>query len=283
VFGVIHPAGFPQEFTIILEYNLPATTEADVLAWAERWHALGELPFPSEQYNTALQAITDRFVGRGAMPARPNGSALSQLRSNEIALSSPWELREFVLSAQSGLLEPATVKLTPDTGFMFQDQQVVADFVNANASTILIERHDVPESFQERRFLGGSSFNDLFAWVAPGIEDNEARHKFSLNTCNGCHSSEETGTSFLHVFPREIGEPSSLSGFLTGTTVSDVVTREPRQFNDLRRRNLDLALLVCGAPPPAGPSGAPEVIPTTDTQPTRLTRALIRKGIGRVH
>jgi hypothetical protein len=281
VFGVIHPQGFAQEFTVILEYNLPATTEADVLDWAARWHALGALPFPSEEYNAALQAITDRFVGRGAMPSRPNGSALSQLRTNEIALSSPWELREFQLSATTGLLEPATVKLTPDTSFMFDGGQRVADFVNANESSILIERHDVPEIFQGQPFLGGSSFNDLFAWVAPGIVNNEARHKFSLNTCNGCHSAEETGTSFLQVFPREVGQPASLSGFLTGNTVFDVVTGEPRSFNDLRRRNLDLDLLVCDRP--VAPSTTPEVVPTTDTEPTRLTRGLIRTGIGRVH
>ena len=57
-----------------------------MLGWANAWHALGALPFPSEEYNAALQAITERFAGRGAMPGRPNGSALNQLRTNEIDL-----------------------------------------------------------------------------------------------------------------------------------------------------------------------------------------------------
>ncbi|MGK3963804.1 hypothetical protein WMF38_06455 [Sorangium sp. So ce118] len=71
----------------------------DMLDWANAWHALGSLPFPSEDYNAALQAITTRFAGRNAAPGRPNGSSLGQLRTNDIALASPWELREFTLAA----------------------------------------------------------------------------------------------------------------------------------------------------------------------------------------
>ena len=74
----------------------------------------------------------------------------------------------------------------------------------------------------------------------------EARHKFSLNTCNGCHGGE-TQTGFLHVFPRSPGQVSSLSGFLTGETVTDIrgVTRRLSEL--LRRRQL-LEKVVCAAP-----------------------------------
>ena len=277
VFGVLGPFGEPLEFTVILEYLLPASTEADVLDWASSWHALGQLPFPSEAYNAALQVITTRFAGRNAAPGRPNGSALSQLRTNEIALEFPWELREFTI-APNGQLQPATVKLTPDGSF---DQSfTLADFVNANAADIIAETHTVPELFAGAPFLGGSSFNFLQAWRAPGILDNEARHKFSLNTCNGCHGAEETGTPFLHVFPRNPGTEAALSGFLTGTTVSDPETFEPRSFNDLGRRKLDLQGLVC-----AGAPGDPAIGNSKGSSKAAAPgqAVSIAKGINRVH
>ncbi|APR82284.1 Hypothetical protein A7982_07633 [Minicystis rosea] len=267
VFGVLDPFGFQQQFTLILEYKLPATTEADVLDWANAWHALGALPFPSEQYNAALQAITTRFAGRNAAPGRPNGSALSQLRTNEIALSAPWELREFTLSATDGLLHPATVKLTPDLGF--DGTSTLAAFINQNEADILVERHTVPDTFQGSPFLGGSSLNNLTAWTAPGILNNEARHKFSLNTCNGCHGAQETGTGFLHINPRDPGTVAQLSGFLTGVTLPDPVTGVPRTLNDLGRRNQDLKALVC--PPPAGLAAK------------AASSTSVQRGIGRVH
>jgi hypothetical protein len=274
VFGVLDAQGFPLQFTVILEYHLPATTQAQVLDWASSWHALGNHPFPSEEYNVALQALTERFTGRNAAPGLVNGSALSQLRTNEIALSNPWELREFTLSPATGFLQEDTIKLTPDLGF--DGTPRLADFINQNEPAILAEQHTVPPSFQGSPFLGGAVFNNLTAWKAPGINNNEARHHFSLNTCNGCHSAEETGTFFLQVNPRFPGSEAQLSGFLTGITVSDPVTFQPRTFNDLARRKADLTQLVC-APPPAAPVNG-KVSAASASQ-----AAFISKGISRVH
>ena len=86
VYGVIDGSGFPFEFTVILEYLLPADDEAEFREWADAFHALQSLPFPSEQYNDALQAITDRFTARNAAPGLPNGNLLIDIRTNEIAL-----------------------------------------------------------------------------------------------------------------------------------------------------------------------------------------------------
>ncbi|WP_437318435.1 LamG-like jellyroll fold domain-containing protein [Sorangium sp. So ce385] len=275
VFGVFSQ-GFAQQFTLILEYKLPASTEADVLDWANAWHALGSLPFPSEEYNAALQAVTTRFAGRNAAPGRPNGSALGQLRTNEIALANPWELREFVLSPQTGFLRPATVKLTPDIGF--DGSATLAAYVNQNEAAILLEQHTVPDTFQGSPFLAGSSLNNLTAWMAPGILNNEARHKFSLNTCNGCHGLAETGTPFLHVNVRAPGNEGTLSGFMTGIEVADPVTGAPRTLNDLARRNQDLRALVC-EPVPGFAAAA-----TAERAGAATSRsAFIRRGIGRVH
>ena len=68
VFGVLNPQGFQTQFTMIFEYRLPGTSAQDVIDWANRWHGLSELPFPSAEYNTALQAVTDLFTKRNADP-----------------------------------------------------------------------------------------------------------------------------------------------------------------------------------------------------------------------
>jgi hypothetical protein len=274
VFGVLDANGNPLEFTVILEYHLPAATQADVLGWANAWHALGSLPFPSEQYNAALEAVTTRFSGRNAAPGLVNGSALSQLRTNEIAISSPWELREFTLSPTTGFLQEATIKLTPDLSF--DGTPTLAAFINANESAILAEQHTVPDTFQGSPFLGGAVHNNLSPWFAPGINNNEARHHFSLNTCNGCHSAGETGTFFLQVNPRFPGSEAQLSGFLTGTTVFDPVTSEPRVFNDLARRKNDLTQLVCT---PASPLNGKVAAGTASASQAQF----ISKGISRAH
>ncbi len=248
VFAVDFPdSEFPQQFTVILEYMLPASTEQEVLDWANRWHALGSLPFPSEEYNAALQAVTDGFAQRGALPEGVNGSALNQVRTNEIALTSPWELREFVLSSDTLLLEPAVVELTPD--LQFNNTETLASFINQNEDSIVVERHEVPLQFEGQSFQAASSFNDLQTWNAPGIDNPEARHKFALNTCSGCHGPEVGIFDFLQVHPRSVGQRPRLAGFLTGIVVNDPVTGEARNFNDLERRRQDLAFLACGEPP----------------------------------
>jgi hypothetical protein len=67
--------------------------------------------------------------------------------------------------------------------------------------------------------------------------DNNARHKVSFNTCNGCHGGE-MGTFFTH-----ISETGALSPFLSGPfTKSDPVqTAVSRNFNEMldRQQHLD--------------------------------------------
>src|SRR3712207_7850414 len=59
-----------------------AQTEADLLKWAQDWHALGALPFPSEEYNAALEQLTERFAGRGVMAGRSEEHT-SELQSRQ--------------------------------------------------------------------------------------------------------------------------------------------------------------------------------------------------------
>jgi concanavalin A-like lectin/glucanase superfamily protein len=256
VFGVNGPINF-QQFTVIVEYNLPAQTQQDVQDWADRWHSLSSHPFPSEEYNAALESITRRFTDRNASPGSVNGSALAELRTNEIALSFQWELRGFVLSPTTGFFDETTVKETPDLSF--NGTQTLADFVNQNAAAIKAVvpgamAGTVPAQFEGHNFLAGSVFNNLIEWNAPGIADPDARFHQSANTCNGCHGPE-TNTTFLMITPRFPGSEAFLSPFITGTTVFDRFSGQARTLNDLGRRKADLTSLVCptdgGSAPPA--------------------------------
>jgi hypothetical protein len=271
VFGVNGPGGFPQQFTVIVEYKLIAPTDQDVFGWANAWHALSSHPFPSQEYNAALEVITRKFSGRNSDPNGVNGSALTQLRTNEIVLSpiGRWELRSFALSP-TGFFHEIPVDQTPELTFL--GTATLADFVNANQKTIIAETDTVPAMLGDggAPFLGGSVFNDLIEWSAPGIANNEARFHFSLNTCNGCHGPE-TNTTFLMITPRFQGSEAQLSPFLTGTTAFDQTSGQARSLNELGRRKADLTNLVCnasadgGVPPPptigpqdaGGPPGPP--------------------------
>jgi hypothetical protein len=256
------PGAPPPQATIIFEYKLPARRDRDVMAWAEAFHVLGSLPF-GESYNFALQAITESFVRRGARPGSPNGSAINAVRTNEVPFGTDgiWELREFHLSPTSGRLEPAALELTPDLGF--DNSSTLAAYINANQAQIIAETHTVPEVFGGQPFKAGAVLNRLNTWFAPDV-DTEARHHFAINTCNGCHAVQETGTVFLHIEPRAPGQESPRSRWLTGTIVDDPVTGSPRTFSDLGRRKADLKAIVCrGAGTPAS--------------------ATLQKGISRVH
>ncbi len=250
VFGVLDPAGNPLQFTVILEYRLPATTNADVKQWADQWHALAGFPIGSAQYNQALETITNRFAGPNVAPTRPNGSSINQVRSNEIALSAPWELREFHLDAtRGGALVEAPVAQTTD--LTLNNSPNLAAFVNQNTAALLNGTDVVPATFNGAPFLGGSALtNPGQFWNAPGISNNEARFQFSVNTCNGCHAGE-TGTVFLHVAPRARGSVSVLSTFLTGKTQPDPVSGAPRTFNDLDFRATSLGTVLCASTTPA--------------------------------
>jgi hypothetical protein len=274
VFGVNGFGGFPLQFTVILEYNLPAQTEQDVQDWANLWHSLSSHPFPSEEYNAALEAITRRFAGRNASPGSVNGSAIASFRTNEFVLGPVWELREFEL-ASSGFLQEIPVHETPDLSF--NGSRVFADFVNQNADAIKAELagfsgNTVPAQFEGLNFRAGSAFNgtffpDIVSWFAPGIVDSDARFHASINTCNGCHGPD-TGTQFLQVTPRFAGNEAVLSPFLTGTTVFDQFSGQVRTLNDLGRRRADLTSLVCppsdgdaGTTPPADVAAPQDVTP----------------------
>lgn len=244
VFGVTNgpgATGQPLRFTVIFEYEQLATDRPTLRGWAQNWHALGTQQFGAS-YNAALQQITDRFSGKDKAPAKPNGSPLNQIRTNENALNPEWELREF--NIVSGTLRPVPTKQSPENSF--QNTPRLAKFINDNEADIKDRNFQIPLQFEGAPFLAGSSRVPFdFFWQAPGVADNEARHIFSFTACNGCHHRETNTANFLHVANRAQNAQAALSGFLTGVDVNDPVnTGVSRRFNDLADRAEALKLLA---------------------------------------
>lgn len=253
VFGGVRCVPLPNwptpetlQFTVILEYGVPAGDCVSARSWAQQWRSLGALPLGSPAYNAALQAITDQFTLRNARPTRqPNLSAIHQVRTNEFALADGpadtfWELRESRLTRQ-GNLTHQTLAQTPDR--MRQESTELRDYINANQFEILGGHHAVPPQYPVGTpFKGGHHVQSAgLAWDAAGIISMEARHRFSVATCNACHK-RETGTPFVHIAPRARGAVAALSDFLTGAgmPVADPVSGVPRHFHDLLDRQMKL-------------------------------------------
>ncbi|MCY1043929.1 Ig-like domain-containing protein [Corallococcus sp. bb12-1] len=246
VFGVLDPFGFPMPFTVIFEYVLPGGSPEELQRWARDWHELTRLGIAHPDYRPKLQALTDRFTKASVAPGRFMGSAISQVRTNENSLDFEWELREFHFGATG--LAPAPVALTPE--FFLSNSPMLGNYINQNQAAILAGTHDVPATFQGQPFQAASSITPFFFFFNASGVNAEARHQFSVNTCNGCHAGE-TNTFFLHVGPREQGQQAFISPFLVSASPTpDPTGAGPgRVFQDLGRRRDDLAALVCGEPP----------------------------------
>lgn len=224
-------AAKPLPFTVIFEYGLNASDRAGVKAWAEKWHALSMLGFGAD-YNARLQVITDAFSGRGSDPAKPNGNALDQLRTDEAALAYPWQLREFHVDA-SGALVNAEVKNTPDRSVLDHPEDLSA-FIRAHPDD------DIPS-----KFVGGKADIDsaTFEWPAMDLNNNNFRHNFAMKTCNGCHGAEtgpklDAGAeTFRQIGGRAKNAEATLSDFLTGTpAMLQDPTGKIQTFCDLKIR-----------------------------------------------
>jgi len=300
----------PLPFNIIFEYGIPIFNCQDLKLYAKKWWDLQAFSLGSVGYNNRLEAITNVFTKSGSKTSNTNQSSLNQIRTNEIALSGPWELREFNLlpnSSGPATLQIVTVKQEPATKFNNKatpptiNETDLADWINANEIAVINERHVVPEvlpgSFNNSNFLGGHALTRLpilattpsppaspldnvphhwdasFVSGTSTITNPEARHKFSLNTCSGCHGGEtecqaffphnsNSGQMFVHIGFVPFGSEAGLSGFLTGQGIDDNAgdndgdhngqffvddaagNGQQRPFNDLERRGADLRNFV---------------------------------------
>jgi hypothetical protein len=194
VYALVDQNGFAQSMTVIFEYGLPAkdvNTGATLTrkSWASKFHALGTKAF-GETYNAALQAVTDLFTRRNTSPLKPGGNSINQVRSNEIVMGGPWQMREFLLNATGGplALRLSTTGMTPAdiaASSGTPENQALASYINTSAALIHGAYASVPTSL-----IGGQS-NESFSWTAFAVAvDPVSRHDFAGQTCSGCHFSE---------------------------------------------------------------------------------------------
>ncbi|MDB4981164.1 MAG: hypothetical protein JWM82_1916 [Myxococcales bacterium] len=235
VFGMFFPSAPPAppsgtRFTVIFEFQLPTTTSHPTRqSWVNSFHALSSVPFGAS-YNSQLQAITDQFTRAGAVPVtngNPTGSALGQLRTNEVIMNEPWSLREFHLYALSGshvILNPSPPAQAPDLSRNGNTQ--LAQFLTANRTNVILARQTIPVTLGQLPLIGGESLagNDPGSpptvWSFSGM-DETLRHAFAGQTCDGCHNAEtQQLDGFYLVSPTENAPPGSdgtarLAGFVT--------------------------------------------------------------------
>ena len=219
-------------FTVIIEYRVPKCDCPGVRDWARRWVQLANLPFPSSTYNARLEFLTRQITRAGADPTKPNGSALGQLRTNEVALAAPWQLREFQLTqGPFSFLEETTVFDTPRdstpagfNGTVTFDNWVVNQVRPAlatsgfegpippvrlrfptSANTFQGAHSNVPEANPDLITFHWDTTAAVNLDVTTNALNNWARHRASRAACNGCHR-RETLTDFTHVDPTNLNK-----------------------------------------------------------------------------
>ncbi|MAI79475.1 MAG: hypothetical protein CL917_11075 [Deltaproteobacteria bacterium] len=264
----------PARMTAIFEYAVTANSCSDVLAHAQSWEDLdlANAPFPATPaYLVDLQNITDPVTSPGVVPSRPNGSSIGQVRTSEVVMGTPWEMREFTLQPIPGgfpgqhELRMETTKQTPDIDYTLDPamQLSLTNYINVNSPDICNGTHVVPDTWLGAPFLSGRS--DFFPgthFFSPGITPSvgvpctpdDLRFNFSSNTCSGCHGADTidpaVDSPFYHVHPdTPPGIPVELSRFLTGTGASPIpdpspIGGVPRDFADLDRRAVDMQNLL---------------------------------------
>jgi len=256
------PNPTPTSMTLIIEFALPLKAPLDTpIKWANKWHELDVLDPVTQTaaFNAKLQEITDVFTARNAMPGRPNGSAVNQLRTNEIVLNAPWQLREFRLNAAGAML-PAPTAVSPNHDAINQSQ-ALRDFIaqnpvlNATTDTSFFNLK-TPDVFGTSFFNGGKasqSFSpgntgDFGTWSLSATENQDTSvpvDNFGLLTCNGCHTDNKrrTDQAFYQVSPFNPGTDGTgrLSQFMTQGDDA----KGGRRPAELLRRATDMGNLLC--------------------------------------
>ncbi len=288
-------------FAVIFEYRVPKCECEMVKNWAQNWVNLASLVPGTAVYNDSLQALTEQFVRANSNPTKPNGSALGQLRTNEISLAGPWELREFQLAQfPFSFLSETTTADTPID--VFNNSALFDNWILTMVAPPLTPPDfqdpipGVPLLFSGNNYLGSNpqTLTPNFFWrvtnpLVPNLSPlggnnttNWGRHRASLATCNGCHGRESrpaaTLTRFVHLDPSTpIGHPANLSEFLTGVNnlpdPQEAGGLPPRNFDDLARREIDIqqvAGMTCMGFHPANVAAAQASLRSTGKLPPDL-------------
>lgn len=184
------------------------------------------------------------LLERLALGNRIHASQLLRLRVNDGAFGETREFRQFDVGPRS--LRQVMLPGTP-TELHFQkgtkENAKVAKWLRqastAGAKVNLLRDH--PGGGMHSGF---SVPVNLMAMVAPVPNNNASyhwdgehidrrlRHRFSMQTCCGCHGGD-TGTEFFHIPPRQKGEETKLSAFLRRDGKTSWV-KDPAGYSDIR-------------------------------------------------
>jgi Ricin-type beta-trefoil lectin domain-like len=270
------------EATMIVEYSPNKANENEVRDYARRWHALSTMDMSTSAYRAALEVLTEEVILNGKlMRIRTNELTFENGAKR-------WDLTEFEHNPATNLLRRSTVKQSPTMALSGGSQLMSnwiwsnrdALFANAfdyevgrvgnRAATLPpISSYSVPDKLNANtNFRGGVnslgqfvsngnvlSFPGFFGGPTPtGVsqaqvpEWKDARFRFSVGTCAGCHG-EDTNTSLFHVQPGSVGSEATRSAFLSGVVdVVDPTDGNIRQLNEMWRRENDLNSIVNGSP-----------------------------------
>ncbi len=202
VFGLVDPrTNQPRDFTVILEYNVPAETDAEVGDQLARWHALAgnapQQPLGPVAYRKLLASLTwDITQPEGATRcagctvgtrARPKDSNLIRLRTNDLGvLGIGQEFREFRLPLKPTHRDLQHFYLTQTPAVRHDETTKLGDYLVQYCAEIRDEHHKVPQEFEPYRgagprecdnqefdavqFQAGRSANDMRSyWDAPNL------------------------------------------------------------------------------------------------------------------
>ncbi len=279
VFGMTNATtGAALPSTVIFEYKLPPTRPAfgptTLFNWASAFHVLSDAaatgPIGSPPYLLTLQPILDDITAAGAIAGNPNlGSAIGQVRTNEIAFGGPvWKMREFHLvdigaGPNASRLRAQATGQTPDDSLNLTaglNAYLFPNSIAGGSAALSTFTHVVPAAMEG----GESTAPMLWNWAGPTPLTPLERTNFGFATCNGCHTVE-TNTAFTHISPRAAGVVAALSPIMSQTTVYSGVAGLPAgtlnvpdpaptgavfQYNEPWRRVCEVSAILGGA---AGP------------------------------
>lgn len=232
---------------IIFEYGNVQQDLCAVKAFAQKWKDLGSLTLGSAKYNAALEDITNTVTTAGAVPGKPNGSAINRIRTSEKIFAGngnsqewvtpDWEFRQFELDPNTHKLVEVSMTNTPKAEGNFASnisltpgpnsfQENLLDLVFGSPgfkSALANGTHNLPPAYRagsaliskEYAHYWGLDFTRNTTKYNPANYPNNTAHlpertlrnQLSLNTCQGCHTGE-TKTVFSHVRPRPFGTPA---------------------------------------------------------------------------
>jgi len=204
-------AAKPLEATVIFEYALPGGRRE----WAERFHTLSRYTSFGDDYQAALAAVTERFVG---------APRLAQIRVNDGAFGPAPRLYELALA--QGRLGPRPLRNTPRASL--EGSLELAAWITEHESDVRSDRHVVPVAMRAPSVDRGHV-------VSVGVAE-DLRAAFARGTCNGCHGEAAPTLGGFHVAPRGRGA-ARLSTFVHDPAA-------PRK-DDLGRREAFVSGVLC--------------------------------------